>query len=105
LTIEYIFHNCEVFGLFADFIPAQAVNARGESLEWVRERQGLVPDFQIRLTTPEGLTDNLAELKFIGVGVMEPIFTFCTFLLFNWSSPQVSAFEAGQVTCCVIGDK
>ena len=61
-------HDCEVFGLFADLIPAQAVNARGESLEWGRARQGLVPDFQIRLPTPEGLTDHLAELKFIGAG-------------------------------------
>jgi hypothetical protein len=29
---------------------------------------------------------------------------FRTFLLFNCSSLRVSAFEAGQVTCCVIGD-
>jgi hypothetical protein len=36
---------------------------------------------------------------------MEPIFTLCTFILFNCSSLRVSAFEAGQVTCCVIGDK
>ena len=62
-------HDCEVFGLFADLIPAQAVNSRGESLEWGRARQGLVPDFKIRLPTPEGLTDHLAELKFIGAGV------------------------------------
>ena len=62
-------HDCEVYGLFADLIPAQAVNNRGESLEWGRARQGLVPDFKIRLPTPEGLTDHLAELKFIGAGV------------------------------------
>jgi hypothetical protein len=29
---------------------------------------------------------------------------FQKFYLFNCSSPQVSAFEAGRVTCCVIGD-
>ena len=32
------------------------------------------------------------------------VFMFRKFYLFNCSSPQVSAFEAGQVTCCVIGD-
>ena len=48
---------------------AQAVTHRGESLEWGRARQGLVPDFRLRLPTPEGLTDHLAELKFIGAGV------------------------------------
>jgi hypothetical protein len=31
-------------------------------------RQGLVPDFEIRLPTPEGLTDRLAERTFIGAG-------------------------------------
>jgi hypothetical protein len=29
---------------------------------------------------------------------------FRKFYLFNCSSPQVSAFEAGRVTCCVIGE-
>ena len=62
-------HDCEVYGLFADLIPAHAVTQRGDSLEWGRARQGLVPDFKIRLPTPEGLTDHLAELKFIGAGV------------------------------------
>ena len=62
-------HDCEVYGLFADLIPAQAVNQRGDSLEWGRARQGLVPDFKIRVPTPEGLTDHLAELKFVGAGV------------------------------------
>ena len=63
-----LIHDCEVYGLFADLIPAQAV-AQGENLEWGRARQGLVPDFKLRLPTPEGLTDHLAELKFIGAGV------------------------------------
>ena len=62
-------HDCEVYGLFADLIPAQAVTQRGDSLEWGRARQGLIPDFKIRLPTPEGLTDHLAELKFISAGV------------------------------------
>ena len=62
-------HDCEVYGLFADLIPAHAVTQRGDSLDWGRARQGLVPDFKIRLPTPEGLTDHLAELKFIGAGV------------------------------------
>ena len=62
-------HDCEVYGLFADLIPANAVTQRGDSLEWGRARQGLVPDFKIRVPTPEGLSDHLAELKFIGAGV------------------------------------
>ena len=62
-------HDCEVYGLFADLIPAQAVTQGGDSLEWGRARQGLVPDFKIRLPTPEGLTDHLAELKFVSAGV------------------------------------
>ena len=61
-------HDCEVYGLFSDLIPAQALD-QGEHLEWGRARQGLVPDFRLRLPTPDGLTDHLAELKFIGAGV------------------------------------
>ena len=61
-------HDCEVYGLFADLIPAQVV-VQGEDLEWGRARQGLVPDFRLRLPSPEGLTDHLAELMFIGAGV------------------------------------
>ena len=34
-----------------------------------RARQGLVPDFRLRLPTPQGPTDCLAELKCIGAGV------------------------------------
>jgi hypothetical protein len=62
-------HDCEVYGLFADLIPAQAENHRGEDLQWGRARQGLVPDFRLRLPTPEGLADHLAELKFVSAGV------------------------------------
>ena len=46
-------HDCEVYGLFANLIPAQAENHRG------RARQGLIPDFSLRLPTPEGLADHL----------------------------------------------
>ena len=57
--IAGLVHDCEVYGLFADLIPANAVTHRGDSLEWGRARQGLVPDFKLRLPTPEGLTDHL----------------------------------------------
>ena len=60
-------HDCEVYGLFADLLPA-AAQGEGEALQWGRARQGLVPDFRIHLPTPEGPTDHLAELKVIGAG-------------------------------------
>ena len=55
-------------GFFSDLLPA-AAQGEGEVLEWGRARQGLVPDFRIRLPTPQGPTDCLAELKCIGAGV------------------------------------
>ena len=61
-------HDCVFYGLFGDLIPARALD-QGEDLEWRRARQGLVPDFRLRLPSPEGLTEHLAELKFIGAGV------------------------------------
>ena len=61
-------HDCKVYGMFADLLPAAAQGV-GQELEWGRACQGLVPDFQIRLPTPEGPTDSLAELKIIGAGV------------------------------------
>ena len=36
---------------------------------WGRSRQGLIPDFRLRLPTPEGTTDSLAELKITSAGV------------------------------------
>ena len=60
--------DCEVYGLFSDLLPAAAEEVGGE-LEWGRARQGLVPDFRMRLPTPEGNNDCLAELKFISAGV------------------------------------
>ena len=61
-------HDVEVYGLFAHLLPA-IVTQQGEDLEWARARQGLVPDFRLRLPTPQGPTDSLAELKVIGAGV------------------------------------
>ena len=61
-------HDIEVYGLFAHLLPAVLVQEGGE-LQWARARQGLVPDFRLRLPTPQGPTDCLAELKCIGAGV------------------------------------
>lgn len=61
-------HDVEVYGLFAHLLPAVATQQGGE-LQWARARQGLVPDFRIRLPTPEGPSDCLAELKVISAGV------------------------------------
>ena len=59
--------DCEVFGLFADLLPAVLVREGGE-LQHARARQGLVPDFKLLLNTPEGPDNCLAELKMIGAG-------------------------------------
>jgi hypothetical protein len=61
-------HDVEVYGLFAHLLPAVATEEGGD-LQWARARQGLVPDFRLRLPTPQGPTDCLAELKCIGAGV------------------------------------
>ena len=60
--------DCEVYGLFSDLLPA-AAEAMGGDLEWGRARQGLIPDYRLRLPTPEGISDCLAELKFVSAGV------------------------------------
>ena len=54
-------HDCEVYGLFADLIPAHAA-AQGEDLEWGRARQGLIPDFRMRLPDPGGLTQTEEQM-------------------------------------------
>ena len=59
--------DCEVYGLFADLLPAAAEGSGGE-LEWGRARQGLIPDFRLRLPTQEGTSDCLAELKVVSAG-------------------------------------
>ena len=58
--------ECEVFGLFKDLIPVEAMNQEN-SIQRGRGRQGLLPDFMLEMPTPEGLPANsLAELKVIG---------------------------------------
>ena len=58
--------ECEVFGLFRDLIPVEAMDNE-EELERGRGRQGLLPDFRIELPSPAGEpTERLAELKIIG---------------------------------------
>ena len=60
--------DCEVYGLFCDLLPASEQNAGGD-LEWGRARQALIPDYRLRLPTPEGSSDCLAELKVTSAGV------------------------------------
>ena len=60
-------HDCEVYGLFSDQLPA-VVQEEGGDLQWGRSRQGLVPDFLLRLPSPEGPSDSLAELKICSAG-------------------------------------
>merc|ERR1712082_341330 len=68
MLVSKVIHDCEVYGVFADQIPAAAQEAGG-GLECGRARQGLVPDYRLRLPTEEGPIDSLAELKIIGAGV------------------------------------
>ena len=65
--------ECEVYGIFRDLIPVQALEQEGE-LERGRGRQGLLPDFRLELPSPTGeLEYRLAELKMIGaVGTWYP---------------------------------
>ena len=52
--------TCEVFGVFSHLIPQEGLNR----LERGRERQGMVPDFMLGVTSPTGGKENrLAELK------------------------------------------
>ena len=60
--------DCEVFGKFSDLLPA-ALLEKGSELEWGRQRQGKVPDFEITFSSPEGPVKRLAELKVINAGV------------------------------------
>ena len=58
--------ECEVYGLFRDLIPVEALEAE-EDLQRGRGRQGLLPDFRIEIPTREGEPEyRLAELKTIG---------------------------------------
>ena len=58
--------ECEVYGLFRDLIPVQALGQE-EDLQRGRGRQGLLPDFRLELPSPAGEPElRLAELKIIG---------------------------------------
>ena len=58
--------ECEVYGMFKDLIPVQALEQE-ESLERGRGRQGLLPDFRLEIPSPAGEpVQRLAELKMIG---------------------------------------
>lgn len=60
--------NCEVFGLFVDVIPVEALR-EDQELQRGRKRQGLVPDFRLLLPSPTGgPTSTLAELKCLCAG-------------------------------------
>ena len=58
----------EVYGHFSHFIPACA-NDQEEALHFRRERQGLVPDFLVKLDLENGRKYTLVELKFISAGL------------------------------------
>ena len=60
--------DCEVFGKFSDLLPAALLEIGGE-LQYGRQRQGKIPDFQITFPTPEGPLPRLAELKVVSAGV------------------------------------
>ena len=60
--------DCEVFGKFSDLLPG-ALMEEGSELEWGRQWQGKVPDFEISFTSPEGPVKHLAELKVVSAGV------------------------------------
>ena len=58
--------ECEVYGLFRDLIPVEALGEE-EVLERGRGRQGLLPDFRLEIPSPAGEPEyRLAELKMIG---------------------------------------
>ena len=66
--------ECEVFGVFKDLIPSEALEVEGE-LQRGQGRQGLLPDFRLKLPSPMGQPQfQLAELKIIGaVETLYPI--------------------------------
>ena len=58
--------ECEVYGIFKDLIPVQALEQEAQ-LERVRGKQGLLPDFRLEIPSPAGEpSQRLAELKLIG---------------------------------------
>ena len=59
--------DCEGFGIFRDLIPAEEFD-EGGSLQHCRQRNGLCPDFKIKIPTSDGPRLSLGELKFISAG-------------------------------------
>ena len=58
--------ECEVFGLFKDLLPVDALQQEN-NLQRGRGRQGLLPDFKLELPSPGGQPEyQLAELKILG---------------------------------------
>ena len=58
--------ECEVYGLFRDLIPVEALGEE-EELQRGRGRQGLLPDFRLEIPSTAGEPEyRLAELKMIG---------------------------------------
>ena len=45
--------ECEVYGLFRDLIPVEALGEE-EDLQRGRGRQGLLPDFRLEIPSPAG---------------------------------------------------
>ena len=60
--------DAEVFGLFRDLIPPELVQQGGE-LQYCRQWVGLTPDLLLRMPTPDGVTDQLGEVKAMSAGV------------------------------------
>ena len=89
--------DCEVYGLFADLIPSVS-EAEGGALAWGRARQGLIPDYRIRLPTPEGTSDCLAELKIISAG--EYIFFKCYHTLYTSHFTMKMLFSSITIKTC-----
>ena len=59
--------DAEVFGLFRDLIPAEAMR-EGEELDTARARSGIIPDLRLRVATAAGPVDSLAEIKYMSAG-------------------------------------
>ena len=62
-TVKYMAY------LVISSLPMNLLRQQGEALKWGRARQGLLPDFRLRLPTPRGKTDQLAELTFFSARV------------------------------------
>ena len=58
----------EVFGLFRHLIPAEET-APGGLYQQVWQRNGLCPDFKLRVPTPDGVRDLLGEVKIMSAGI------------------------------------